>query len=735
MILRRLSVQRFLGIRDASFEFARGINVIVGPNEAGKSTLRAAIRIALYGNAATTSVAKRDEFTSWGAEEPPQLVLEFEVNERIFTVTKDFARRAVVLADGTGRSWDQHKVVQERLGAVVGLPTEELFLATAHVAHAELERIHVESVAKELGRLITGAGEDVTVAIRRLDQRVRAMERGSKGQAIKEPGVLRALDERASALRSEVQRLTASSAEIERKQVSHAEVAAARQRVADDLGAKRSLLELNRRILGDEERLRGLKREEGMLEEKVKSLHENTNKLDAINRALEAATAAGVPREDAIQALRALQGRVSGIETHLQHLHRTLQEPPPEVPGGVRARRTMLVASGGLAAFLGILLVVLGWFAAGVVLAISGIIAGLGAWWSLYRLVEARRQFDIRLADRQAQLEALQRELAEVQASLSDRLATSGSASASELEGRFDRYHGLVRDRAHVVAFLAELRGGSTDEGLTDQWKTVRREIFVVEEHLRSPEIADRRLTPLHVQALEQEVERLARELPKLEDRERRLGWELEQLAADAEGLPLVEERLQEAEDALRTARGRHAVYRVALEGLEEAKRLAEVPARTVMESRASEYLRVLSEGRYSRLRAEEGSLRLEVYSNDAAGWVAVEEPSLSRGTVDLAYLSARLALVHVLAGAKHPPLLFDDPFMAFDERRRAAAAELLRGLSETHQIFLFTCSPEYNTYADQVIDLAHPLTVPARQAERLAGPASSVGPLWDRVS
>ena len=46
MILRRLRIQRFLGLTDATFEFAPGINVIVGPNEAGKSTLRRAIRTA-----------------------------------------------------------------------------------------------------------------------------------------------------------------------------------------------------------------------------------------------------------------------------------------------------------------------------------------------------------------------------------------------------------------------------------------------------------------------------------------------------------------------------------------------------------------------------------------------------------------------------------------------------------------------------------------------------------------
>ena len=43
MILRSLRLRRFLGFSDRIFEFAPGINVVVGPNESGKSSLRTAI--------------------------------------------------------------------------------------------------------------------------------------------------------------------------------------------------------------------------------------------------------------------------------------------------------------------------------------------------------------------------------------------------------------------------------------------------------------------------------------------------------------------------------------------------------------------------------------------------------------------------------------------------------------------------------------------------------------------
>ncbi len=732
MILRRLHLRRFLGLQDAAFEFARGINIIVGPNEAGKSTLRAAIRTALYSNAATTSALKRDEFTSWGAEEPPELVLEFEVNGRIFTLTKDFARRAVLLADGTGRTWEQHKVVQERLGAVVGLPTEDLFVATAQVAHAELERIHVESVAKELGRLISGGGEDVAVAIRRLDQRVRAMEKGSKGVAIKEPGVLRALADRVASLQTECRRLTASVAEAERARMLRDKTAEVRNRLADEWESKRTLLELNRGILHDEDRLQALKREESMLDERVKNINENLGKLDAIDHDLEMTTATGVPDEDTVTFIRTQQGRMTALETQIQRLQSLLQGAPPKMNPVVRAWLVALIATGGLVGTAGVLLTILTQITAGLILFVAGIGGVLVGWWSLSVAAANRRLWRVRKEQRQQDLVILEGELADARADLADRLAQVGAASAKEVEDRFTRYRELVRDRAQVAAFISELRGGSSDEAIAERWKTVRRDIFAIEERLRAPEIADKRLTPLQVQALEREVDRLAQEVPQLEEREHRYSWELDRLTADAEALPVVEEQVQEAEEAIVAARHRHAVYRAGLDGLEEARRLAEVPARKVMEDRACEYLRILSDNRYARLQVEEESLGLRVWSDAAGDWVPVVEPHLSRGTVDLVYLSARLALVEVLAGDKRPPLLFDDPFITFDDRRRAAAAHLLKVLGETYQIFLFTCSRDYERYANRLIDLSvvyteHAQVLPPRPA------VPSMGPLWDR--
>src|SRR2546428_13783460 len=182
----------------------------------------------------------------------------------------------------------------------------------------------------------------------------------------------------------------------------------------------------------------------------------------------------------------------------------------------------------------------------------------------------------------------------------------------------------------------------------------------------------------------------------------------------------------------------------MALAGMLEARQQAQVPVREIMERRAGDYLRILSESRYQQLAVDQETLALSVWSDDAGGWVEAAEPHLSRGTVDLVYLAARLALVDVLTAGMRPPLLFHDPVITFDERRRQAAAALLRELAGSHQIFVFTYTHHFDWVADRLIELPAPGRVegPARGEVPTAGgppgmpqpetaPPPPAGPPW----
>jgi len=740
LILRRLHLRRFLGLPDAAYDFAPGINVIIGPNEAGKSTLRTAIRTVLYENPATTSPKSRDQFRTWGVDDPPELVLEFELNGRRFTLTKNYATRKVVLGDAAGQTWEQHKSVQERVVAALGLPTDDLFDATAHIAQTHLERIHVTSIGKELGRIIGGGGEDVTTALRRLETHIKALERGSRTVAVKEPGQLVALERKVAALREEVDALRRNAAQADRSRVELTAVSAARVQLAEQFGAKKTLLESNQETLRDEERLAALKREEAMWEQKVRDIGDLGKRLAALDRDLEQATARGVPADAPTRQARTLSERLQARERDLEVVRHELETPETGRRPPVAAWVLVMVS----AILVGLGLLARGtWGPVASMLIVAGIAAMAAGGILISRAARAAQLAVLRREERERREQALENELRQVGVQLDAALAALGCASVAEAEDRVRGYRDLVRERQQVAEFVQRLREGSDDEALAERWKTVRRDVFGLEERLRAPEVTAKRMTPLQVQGLEREVGDLEGQLTQAQRREMKITVDLERLTTDSEELAAKDEQLAEADEALAMIRRHHEVCTEALAVLTEARRLAEVPLREVVEKRAGEFLAAATEGRYKRLAVEPETLSLSVWSDEAGGWIEAAEPHLSRGTVDLVYLAARLALVTVLTGGRRPPLLFDDPFITFDDRRRAGALALLRELSRDHQVFLFTYTRHYDQFADRLIELpdrtalqAAPAGIPAPVTAPSATPEptapSPVGPLWE---
>jgi len=77
----------------------------------------------------------------------------------------------------------------------------------------------------------------------------------------------------------------------------------------------------------------------------------------------------------------------------------------------------------------------------------------------------------------------------------------------------------------------------------------------------------------------------------------------------------------------------------------------------------------------------------------------------LSRGTAEQLYLAIRFALLRDYASHSDPlPVIFDDVFVNFDPRRTRTTFDAVAGLTETHQVFLFTCHPHVVTLAQEIV-------------------------------
>jgi uncharacterized protein YhaN len=135
------------------------------------------------------------------------------------------------------------------------------------------------------------------------------------------------------------------------------------------------------------------------------------------------------------------------------------------------------------------------------------------------------------------------------------------------------------------------------------------------------------------------------------------------------------------------------------------------------LEQSMSKDVAKITGGRYRRLTVDEVNLAFRVFSPEFGDWVSVQ--SLSQGTLDQLYLCARLGIVRQVTQPATPPLIFDDPFVTFDDERARRAFELLRDVAKEHQVIYLTSTDRFDDLADNVVSLPAPEAVDALPPEQ----------------
>jgi hypothetical protein len=152
MRLNKLRITNFAAIESVEVEFGRGLNVLYGPNDLGKSTVVAAIRLGLLLPHTSTYC---EQYVGWTGAGEPTVEITFETEaQRIWRVHKQFGKTgsSVLHESRNGRDFgevERGRRVDGRLreilgwgipepggaGGTKGLPTS--FLTTALLSPQE----------------------------------------------------------------------------------------------------------------------------------------------------------------------------------------------------------------------------------------------------------------------------------------------------------------------------------------------------------------------------------------------------------------------------------------------------------------------------------------------------------------------------------------------------------------------------------------------------------------------
>jgi len=188
----RLECHGFGKLVGASVVFGPGLNLVFGPNEAGKSTLVDAILAGLYGLKGRTSFFQhlRELRSPWQAGAPYAVTVTFTTREgEEMLVHRD-------LREGRAQVWQKtasgllpvDETVLEQALAALGAPSAPLFTSAFLVRQQEVAALDRKTLGQALVEKVTAGEAAVTAreALRRLERRRQELVRGGERQ----PGLL-----------------------------------------------------------------------------------------------------------------------------------------------------------------------------------------------------------------------------------------------------------------------------------------------------------------------------------------------------------------------------------------------------------------------------------------------------------------------------------------------------------------------------------------------------------------
>lgn len=690
-----------------SFDFTAGATVVTGGNESGKTSLLEAIQGTFFGLNVNCPLINGSD-SAWSEVVFHVDGAAYRLRRNFREVTVRFERTepgAEVIFEGSVEAESPNVRFLECLLGVLGVSDGSLWTLGGFVRDGDVRTRVDEAIRVWMDAAPANARE----AVERLERRGGEFTGSVRGA----PGPLDELRHDLEMKREECERWDDTAREVRATNESlqtRAEELAAAQQAAEEHGEK----------LENLVRFEQLSQEQSRLEERLGELREERDRVrkhveheERMERELEdnfaAFLDAPTDMEDLIQIWVDVSTRLAPLEREMARAERALAELRD-----LHTRRNGLLLGGGLGVLAWVAFLGAGAPEWGTAVSPLFALGGFGAVWSMDRSAGQLR------ASRMAEVERLRAEHAELKQSRDeskrDLGAIAADADPSKLRKQFRAY---LQAREQVERARGICASHRTLRVVVDEYEQVFGELQILDTQTRDlvararflsgldakPQVLTERVETerqareearLHVQKLEMGSADLRSELDRLRSGTQEPG----RLAEDVEVLAERERRLDLRAGALSDA----------ARMLQEAIRASEGEQVDRVTARASEWFCRWTGDRYQavRLRPRTG---LEVQAGE--GWQ--KSDALTPALQDQLHLALRLALHAQTTGPRGLPILLDEAFPRWDDRRLALARQAVTQLTdEGFQVILFTADPRLAGDSLPLVDLPDAARRPA---------------------
>lgn len=259
---------------------------------------------------------------------------------------------------------------------------------------------------------------------------------------------------------------------------------------------------------------------------------------------------------------------------------------------------------------------------------------------------------------------------------LEDNLQKWNKSSVSKAVADAEKYLYLLREKQYEY------------EKTKNQFDIINQHLIendFDEEELKNVEITE--IDENHIKLLRREYDYIHQSNEALKPKIHETEKQLITLQAENESPSLIADKITNLKNKITQLRKCHDSYLLAYEKLSEASVGVKETSLPKLSAYASELINRFSSGKYDTLGIGH-DLKLE-YTADNKTHKSI---FMSAGTLDIAYLSLRFALIKLLYRDINPPVLLDESFARLDDIRFEKVLRFLSDISvDGTQILLFT--------------------------------------------
>lgn len=750
MKIIELNVIQFGKLKDRSFAFSDGFNIVRGNNESGKSTLLAFIKFVLYGVARknpNVAVGERERALSWNYGIAAGSVIVEDVDKKQYRIERTGRE------DARGSYSDKAKIIDLETGEEVfsgEIPGEHFLGINAqgydsmcNIKQLETVAVGADAVKSVIDNLLSSGDENTSIqsATKALDgERRRLLHVNGKGGLIYD--VELALERLISEHRGAV--IFENECVKNRDELERVELALAKAREEHEVAQKMCDAHDDVLRLQKFDGLRELEKQNGLLRENITELEggagfrcelasyellgEMRSARDSLERTQNAFDIAQRELDSADSAFSGV--KIANSEGFAEILDE-LGSPDGAVSylGAKKKKRSSSALSlvvcgvGGvlLLAFALVLALLMNNIAGAMTVAFIGIVLAVVSFVSYKKFASAKadiRAFMEKMGegfcskDEKKILEALdtfygkrnlrlQRsnalESAKFRYSMAEENYIADLSVAKRVLDKLD-FVCPEGDEAKTLSELIEkmrsyLADRAAKENALRENEALIKSLKTELERFSEDDIRQRVTDEVREKIKNTSFERLKAERDSALYRtnqfnQYKAGIERnfassEHRRSSSDIFPEIEAQ-KERLDALKL---RYDAIKLARDTINEASASLKGDLTPRIRESAQRNLSTVTAGKYSELYIDE-NMGLSVFADGATRPIE----SLSKGSLDVAYFSVRLALLQTLLGEKEPPLYMDETLSQLDDGRAENTLSAIADHAKSSQCILFTC-------------------------------------------